>query len=226
MLTHGEGPTMSAVRLLSRLGAATALGAVFALAAAVPASAHDDLVRSDPAEDAALAAAPAEVTLEFSDEVLTLGAVVVVADASGADWVDGELDIREGSVVAHLTEGMPDAGYEVRWRVVSADGHPISGLIPFTVGDADPLVRDAAADAGADTSAETGAAGSAAAGDAGTQITQEGGIPRVVLIGGIGAAVAAAGFAGFTLIRRRATDAGGTDPTADEAGSEDRKDIL
>ncbi|WES64995.1 copper resistance protein CopC [Microbacter sp. GSS18] len=213
---------MSAVRLLSRLAAGAALAAAFALGTAAPASAHDDLVRSDPAEDAALAAAPAEVTLEFSDEVLTIGAVIVVADASGADWVDGELEVREGTVVAHLADGMPDAGYEVRWRVVSADGHPISGLIPFTVGDADPLVRDASADA----AGGSGAGDGSAAGATPTQITQEGGIPRVVLIGGAGAAVAAAGFAAFTLIRRRARVAGGSDPSADAAGSEDRKELL
>ncbi len=209
---------MSAVRSLSRFGVAVALAAAAALSAAVPASAHDDLVRSDPAEDAALAAAPAQVTLEFTDEVLTVGAVIVVVDASGADWVEGDLEIREGTVVAPLEKGMPDAGYEVRWRVVSADGHPISGLIPFTVGDAEPLSRESAASVSEDSDA-------AASGDTGTQITQEGGIPRVVLIGGIGAAVAAAGFAGFTVIRRRAIVAGGTD-TGEPAGSEDRKESL
>lgn len=209
---------MSAARSLSRFAVAVAIASAVALSAAVPASAHDELVRSDPAEDAVLAAAPSQVTLEFTDEVLTVGAVIVVVDASGTDWVDGDLEIREGTVAAALEEGMPDAGYEVRWRVVSADGHPISGLIPFTVGDAEPLARESAADASGNSGTET-------SGDTGTQITQEDGIPRVVLIGGIGAAVAAAGFAGFTLIRRRAIVAGGTD-TGDHAGSEDRKDSL
>ncbi|GAA1470181.1 hypothetical protein GCM10017607_08810 [Microbacterium thalassium] len=151
--------------------------------------------------------------------MLTVGAVIVVVDASGADWVDGDLEIREGTVVAPLEKGMPDAGYEVRWRVVSADGHPISGLIPFTVGDAEPLARESAAGASGDSEAE-------ASGDTGTQITQEGGIPRVVLIGGIGAAVAAAGFAAVTLIRRRASVAGGTGTGTNSAGSEDRKESL
>uniref|UniRef100_UPI003B39FD74 copper resistance protein CopC n=1 Tax=Pseudactinotalea sp. TaxID=1926260 RepID=UPI003B39FD74 len=29
-----------------------------------------------------------------------------------------------------------DGHYDIRWRVVSSDGHPISGVIPFSVGDA------------------------------------------------------------------------------------------
>jgi hypothetical protein len=33
---------------------------------------------------------------------------------------------------------MPEGSYQVRWRVVSSDGHPISGSFEFAVGQKTP----------------------------------------------------------------------------------------
>lgn len=112
-------------------GVAAVLALLFASAA--PASAHDELASSSPAAGEALATAPDAIALQFTDDVLALGAVVVVADASGRDWAAGPPDIRGTDLTAALTAGMPAGTYEVQWRVVSSDGHPISGAIPFTV---------------------------------------------------------------------------------------------
>jgi methionine-rich copper-binding protein CopC len=114
---------------------ATALLAVLfgGLATASPAAAHDALVSSSPAEGEQLAAPPAQITLEFSNEVLAMGAEVQVNDTTGRNWVAGEVTITGGTVVAAVDEGMPAGSYEVLWRVVSADGHPISAAIPFSV---------------------------------------------------------------------------------------------
>ncbi len=82
--------------------------------------------------------------MTFSGELLVLdesltGAVVLVVDASGKDWVSGDATVAGRPVTAALEPGMPTAGYQVRWQVVSEDGHPIAGVIPFTIGDAEPL---------------------------------------------------------------------------------------
>ncbi|WP_458040438.1 copper resistance CopC family protein [Microbacterium sp. HM-570] len=69
-----------------------------------------------------------------------MGADVLVVDESGKDWVSGDLTITGTTLTAPLAPDMPDAGYQVRWRVVSGDGHPISSVIPFTVGDGEPYV--------------------------------------------------------------------------------------
>lgn len=53
---------------------------------------------------------------------------------------------------------LPDGGYQVSWRVVSADGHPISGSFGFRVGN--PAARPPApngTDAGISTGAGPGA---------------------------------------------------------------------
>ena len=152
---------------------------------AAPASAHDQLVASSPSAGEALTEAPAQVSLEFGAEVLTAGAMIVIADAQGTDWVAAAAVPQGTAVTADVRAGMPDGGYELRWRVVSADGHPISGIIPFTVGDGEPLVRDA--ETGTDA-ATTGAPAEGSAQE--SQASQENPALRTVLIGAGGAVVA------------------------------------
>ena len=109
---------------------------------------------------------------------------------------------------------MPDAGYEMRWRVVSADGHPISGIIPFTVGDGEPLVREAApaTDAPADAPADdTGRAEK-------SQTAQENAALRTVLIGAGGAIAAIALLALIRFLRRRRSASAPATPIDESPG--------
>ncbi|TXK04084.1 copper resistance protein CopC [Microbacterium mitrae] len=193
---------------ISRISSAAAIVALLVLAPATAASAHDELVSSSPAAGEQLSTAPESITLAFSAEVLTMGAAIMVVDADGTDWVASEPVVDYGEVTATLESGMPDAGYEVRWRVVSSDGHPISGVIPFTVGDAEPLVAESAAPAQSQA-AEPGAAepGAAEPGNPEEEeqgTTAEGGVPRALLVGGATAIMAGAVFALVSVIRRRA----------------------
>lgn len=72
--------------------------------------------------------------LTFNGEPLEMGTTVMVTDLDGGDHAVGtSLDARD--VVTQLGD-LPDGHYDIRWRVVSSDGHPISGVIPFSVGDA------------------------------------------------------------------------------------------
>ncbi|MEU4386282.1 copper resistance CopC family protein [Promicromonospora sp. NPDC023805] len=201
------------------LVAGLAVAVVALCATAVPASAHDKLISSDPASDQRLAEAPAEVSLTFSADVLDMGAAVVVSDAAGTEWVSAVPAVDGPTVTAVLDPGMPDAGYEIRWRVVSSDGHPITGVIPFTVGDGEPLEAGAGdVETGA---AETGGAsvpGTDAQSSTQTQIAQEDEGPwRVVLVGAGGAAVAVALLV-LVQFLRRPSDAGGAEAAGDEPG--------
>ncbi|MCR2827511.1 copper resistance CopC family protein [Microbacterium sp. zg.Y909] len=189
--------------------AGVAAAVVVVLAAAGPASAHDELSSSSPAADERLETAPASVSLEFTADVMQVGALVMIADADGGDWAAGEPVVEYSTVTVPVEEGMPEGGYEVRWRVVSSDGHPISGVIPFTVGDAEPLQRpaDAGADAGADDAAST-----AESEQQSQNTSQDGGLARVAVIGAVGAAVAVAAFAGIHFLRRRRSAGASDEP--------------
>ncbi|OIJ33734.1 MULTISPECIES: copper resistance CopC family protein [unclassified Microbacterium] len=189
---------MSPVR---RFAAGAVLAAVAILATAAPATAHDQLIESSPADGERLDTAPVSVTMTFSGELLVLdestaGAVVLVVDAEGEDWATGEVEVRGRNVTAALLPDMPDGGYQVRWQVVSEDGHPIAGIIPFAIGDAVPL--ESTGNPGPTASAPSGSS------TASDQNADETGDPiRVLLVGGSGAAVAVAVFAVLLLILRR-----------------------
>lgn len=136
----------------SRIAAFSAgIAALLILTVAGPASAHDELLGSTPSPDERLSAAPTSVVLTFSAAIMHEGAEIVVVDAAGKDWTDGDPVIDTNTLTVPVSADMPDAGYLVEWRVVSSDGHPISGTIPFAVGDATPLQSSQAIpDAGGD----------------------------------------------------------------------------
>ncbi|WP_353114078.1 copper resistance CopC family protein [Microbacterium sp.] len=114
---------------------AAVLAAVFCLMAPQPASAHDEIVGTDPAADSSVETLPAQMTFTFSGDLLDAEgtAQVQVTDPSGKVVTDGA-PLVEGPVVTQkLTEGGPAGVYRVAWKVVSGDGHPIAGELSFTV---------------------------------------------------------------------------------------------
>jgi methionine-rich copper-binding protein CopC len=112
--------------------AATLLGAaVLTVTSAVPAGAHDQLEASEPPADAELTAPPVEVVLSYSADLVATGTQVVVTTPDGD--VDAEVTVDGPEVRAALPPDLPGGAYEVAWRVVSSDGHPIEGTFGFTV---------------------------------------------------------------------------------------------
>ena len=109
-----------------------ALGLVWA--SAIPASAHDELVSSAPAAGTSVDVLPAEIVLTFSAELLSDGSstVVQVTDEDGASVTDAA-PVVEGSTVTQSLAGTTTGAISVLWRVVSSDGHPISGEFAFDV---------------------------------------------------------------------------------------------
>src|SRR5918994_1040140 len=68
------------------------------------------------------------------------------ADGRAGPRVDAGTTSVDGGVVSiPLRTGLPDDGYLVTYRVVSADSHPISGAFSFVVGDAELVPAGAAA---------------------------------------------------------------------------------
>lgn len=115
---------------------AALLTALFLFAAPSPAAAHDTLVGSDPAADSTVETLPEAMTLTFSADLIPGdGATAVeVTDAAGTSVIDGAPQIEGATVTQALASATAEAGeYRVTWRVVSSDGHPISGEFAFTV---------------------------------------------------------------------------------------------
>lgn len=119
---------------LSRILAAALLSAVAVFAAAAPAHAHDELLISVPAADATLDTLPGEISLTFSGTVsVEPGATEVeVTDADGTTVSAGD-PLVDGTIVTQALDGDASGVLTVLWKVVSSDGHPISGEYSFTV---------------------------------------------------------------------------------------------
>lgn len=159
-------------RIRSLVGAAVAAAALVLapVALASPASAHDELVSTDPADGASLEEAPAAVTLTFGEEVLELGTAVVVTDSAGVRLADGPL-VVDGAVITQAITPPTIAGeVRVSYRVVSSDGHPVTGSLMFTVASV-PSPSPTATDEPSESASEPGTAepsGSSAAAPTGS----------------------------------------------------------
>jgi copper transport protein len=121
-------------------------GALTVLVTAGPAAAHASLVDTDPAPGTVLAKAPAAVRLTYSEPVQVTAGSVSITDPEGqpVDGLDPAADRNDGStLVAHLPSPLEDGTYVLTWRVVSLDGHPVSGTFAFAVGSASAPLQTA-----------------------------------------------------------------------------------
>ncbi|MFF8403223.1 copper resistance protein CopC [Streptomyces sp. NPDC015684] len=133
----GRGEVRDGIRWLRRL---TLLGAgllLVLLGAAAPATAHAALRESNPGDGTVLRTAPRHVTLTFTESVGLLTDSFRVYDPENhrlrtgtADHAPGRSDTARVPLPAKLATGT----YTVAWRVVSADSHPVSGALTFSVG--------------------------------------------------------------------------------------------
>lgn len=101
------------------------------------ASAHAGLVGSDPEEGATLDAAPRQVTLSFNEDIGEPAFVVVRAD--GADVAQGDPQVDGGTVTQAVRADAAGGEWTLAYRVVSADGHPVTGEIGFEVAASAPV---------------------------------------------------------------------------------------
>ncbi len=103
-----------------------------------PVQAHAVLIRSIPAENAALARSPSEVDLYFDEAVEPKLSKLNVLDTDGnvVDLRDGRVDPTDGSHMSATLQPLSDGVYTVVWNVISADdGHQSSGSYPSSVGN-------------------------------------------------------------------------------------------
>ncbi|MFI7455524.1 copper resistance protein CopC [Nonomuraea sp. NPDC049714] len=92
--------------------------------------AHDRLKASSPAKDAEVTSLD-EIELEFSARVRM--PFVILRNAQDRQVQIGEPAVEGKFVRAEVPAPLVAGTYVIAWRVVSSDGHPIEGEIPFTV---------------------------------------------------------------------------------------------
>ena len=133
------------VRIVRTMSVRFLLALLVSLWLPLAAYAHAEFRGSEPPQNSLLEALPPSVSLRFSEQV---GALVL-------EWLlpDGSVSTALAEAGAEvMTVASPSDGgqgtYVLRWRVASADGHPVSGSLVFSVGEVGGVTPKMAADSG------------------------------------------------------------------------------
>jgi copper transport protein len=116
------------------------LAVLFSLLFASPASAHAELVNTTPANGEQLTSPPTEIRMTFTESVNLLDGGMRLIDDVGTTVLTPDPTVDTRTVTWPMPSDLPEGPYVVTWRVVSSDGHPISGAFSFGVGTAAPTV--------------------------------------------------------------------------------------
>ena len=99
---------------------------------AVSAAAHADVVITTPVDGAVLDSAPQSLTLSFNSTLLDGMVEVAVSNSDGelVSRIDAE---SEGTdAIVQWPADLPGDTYKVAYRIVSQDGHPVTGSLRFS----------------------------------------------------------------------------------------------
>jgi methionine-rich copper-binding protein CopC len=104
---------------------------------ALPAHAHTSLELSTPSDGQSFEFMPAELSASFDEDLIEIEGEVVntleLESADGTKYVLSAATITGPTVSANAGNGEYPAGeYLLKYRVVSADGHPVTGEIRFS----------------------------------------------------------------------------------------------
>ena len=117
------------------LAVTTATVFVLSVTMAPTASAHADLQVSTPEDGESLQIAPEEIRLTFSEELFEELVEISILDADGDLYstIGVEQTPPPGTdVIFPWPTQAPPGEYSIAYRVVSADGHPVTGTISFS----------------------------------------------------------------------------------------------
>lgn len=117
---------------------------------AAPAFAHAEFESSDPADGASLATGPSTVSVTFSDTMQQgFNELTVIGPDGTTHYENGEVT-ADGDTVSVAVNPLGAAGrYQIGYRVLSDDGHPVSGSIGFTLTAPGPAAAQPATSAAA-----------------------------------------------------------------------------
>jgi methionine-rich copper-binding protein CopC len=103
----------------------------------LPALAHAQLIDAEPKANQVLSSSPTQFKLTFSDTLINLGPTsnwLRVESAQG-ELVSADAVLNGNQLSALPLQALKPGKYQLIWRVLSEDGHPVQGSYQFTVSD-------------------------------------------------------------------------------------------
>jgi methionine-rich copper-binding protein CopC len=121
--------------MAEKLFAAFVLAVTCFATSSSPALAHAALGVAEPAIGSTVQTEPTNVRLTFDDGLQGITGQTVnlieVRDAAGVQVDRGETVLTGATITVQLANGLTAGNYKVIYRVLSADGHPVSGQYQF-----------------------------------------------------------------------------------------------
>ncbi|MFS0761883.1 copper resistance CopC/CopD family protein [Peribacillus phoenicis] len=99
---------------------------------------HATIISSNPSPNEAMDALPEKISIQFSENIQPAfhSLEVFSQDGDKIQIQDSAISEQSEKVLEAKWKDTIDEGiYYIKWRVVSSDGHPIEGTIPFQFGD-------------------------------------------------------------------------------------------
>lgn len=114
------------------------LGALLVFIPETNAFAHATLESSNPVEGSTVEVMPSQISLTFNEELMNLDGeqvnTIALLDGNSEDISLSEITVENATIAAkvNVSTFVLPGDYRIKYRVVSADGHPIEGEVVFT----------------------------------------------------------------------------------------------
>ena len=121
-------------KFITRGASLTLVALSFLALGSTPSQAHSQLVSSTPANGAVLAAAPTAVTFVFDEPLLPDLDTISINTEAGVNVASKRVEPVNNTLTLPWPTGIQPGTYQVAYRIVSGDGHPVTGAITFSFG--------------------------------------------------------------------------------------------
>lgn len=94
--------------------------------------AHTGLESSTPAQGSTVTEQLNDITLSFLTKIEETSSFTLT-NSSGEDIKVEDITVNDHLLTGNVTESLVNGAYQINWKIIGADGHPIEGVIDFVL---------------------------------------------------------------------------------------------
>ncbi|MFF2480490.1 copper resistance protein CopC [Paenibacillus sp. NPDC058071] len=106
--------------------------------------AHSKLESSEPADGSTLSVSPERIEMTFNTHIEKLSNFKVLNDA-GEAMATGKAEVDDRTMSGSIDAPLPNGSYTVKWTIIGADSHSVSGEYAFHMAAEEPVQTEAPA---------------------------------------------------------------------------------
>ena len=94
--------------------------------------AHTGLESSTPAQGSTVTEKLNEITLTFLTKIEETSSFTLTDSSNKEMDIDG-ITVNDDILTGNVTESLENGTYQINWKIIGADGHPMEGVIDFVL---------------------------------------------------------------------------------------------